>query len=75
MQNWSMQQKGTKLLRHPFPKARLTDSFTDLTVLTGRKTVLGSASFRKVCAATQNVYNTLGQEVSFNTRGVIVQAA
>lgn len=60
MHNWSVQQKGTKLLRHPFPNPRLKYSLTDLVGVMGRKTVLDSASFRKVCAAMQNIYSTVG---------------
>lgn len=68
-----MQQKGTKLLKDPFRPFK--DSLTDFIGVEGRKTVLGSASFSKVCAAMQSIYNTLGQEVSFSMRRVIVQAA
>lgn len=52
------QQKGAKLLSHPFPNPRLTGFLRDLVGVMGRKTIIKSVSFRKVCAAMQNIYNT-----------------
>lgn len=69
------QQKGAKLLSHPFPNPRLTGFLRDLVGVMGRKTIIKSVSFRKYVQLCKIFIILTGQEVSFNTRLVIVQAA